>query len=159
MIKVLFICHGNICRSTMAEFVFRDMVRRAGREDEFYIESAATSREEIGNDTHPGTKGKLRENGIPFERHYARQLTKADYDKFDYLIGMESANIRRILAITGGDPDAKVMRLLDVTAQPADIADPWYSGDFDGAWRDIERGCRALYEKLCREGSFAKLEA
>ena len=122
MIKVLFICHGNICRSTMAEFVFRDMVRRAGREDEFYIESAATSREEIGNDTHPGTKGKLRENGIPFERHYARQITKADYDKFDYLIGMDDANVRNIQRICGSDPEHKITKLLDHAGANRSIA-------------------------------------
>ena len=150
MIKILFICHGNICRSTMAEFVFRDMVRRAGREDEFYIESAATSREEIGNDTHPGTKGKLRENGIPFERHYARQVTKADYDKFDYLIGMDSANIRNIKRIAGGDPEGKVHKLLEFAGSDRDIADPWYTGDFDETYRDVVEGCEALFKKLQR---------
>ena len=144
MPKVLFICHGNICRSTMAEFVFRDMVRRAGREDEFYIESAATSREEIGNDTHPGTKGKLRENGIPFERHYARQITKADYDKFDYLIGMDDANVRNIQRICGGDPEGKIHLLTEFAGRSGEVADPWYTGDFEATWRDVEAGCRGL---------------
>jgi len=147
MPKVLFICHGNICRSTMAEFVFRDMVRRARREDEFYIESAATSREEIGNDTHPGT-GKLRENGIPFERHYARQITKADYDKFDYLIGMDDANVRNIQRICGGDPEHKITKLLDHAGANRSIADPWYTGNFDETYDDVIEGCEALLEEL-----------
>ena len=148
MIKVLFICHGNICRSTMAEFVFRDMVRRAGREDEFYIESAATSREEIGNDTHPGTKGKLRENGIPFEQHYARQITKADYGKLDYLIGMDDANVRNIQKICGGDPQHKITKLLDHAGSNRSIADPWYTGNFDETYDDVIEGCEALLEEL-----------
>ena len=148
MIKILFICHGNICRSTMAEFVFRDMVRRAEREDEFYIESAATSREEIGNDTHPGTKGKLRENGIPFEWHYARQITKADYDKFDYLIGMDESNLRDILQLVGGDPQHKVSLLMAHTDHPREVADPWFTGDFEATWQDVLEGCTALLEEL-----------
>ena len=164
MPKVLFICHGNICRSPISEFVlkdmveklgiadkfefvFRDMVRRAGREDEFYIESAATSREEIGNDTHPGTKGKLRENGIPFERHYARQITKADYDKFDYLIGMDDANVRNIQRICG-DPEHKITKLLDHAGANRSIADPWYTGNFDETYDDVIEGCEALREEL-----------
>lgn len=132
MIKVLFVCHGNICRSTMAEFVFRDMVRRA----------------EIGNDTHPGTKGKLRENGIPFERHYARQITKADYDKFDYLIGMDDANARNIQRICGGDPEHKITKLLDHAGANRSIADPWYTGNFDETYDDVIEGCEALLEEL-----------
>ena len=159
MTNILFICHGNICRSPMAEFIMKDIVEKAGVSRRFFIASAATSAEEIGNPVYPPAQRKLRKHGIDPSGKRAVRLRREDYVRYDYLIGMESANIRRILAITGGDPDAKLMRLLDVTAQPADIADPWYSGDFDGAWRDIERGCRALYEKLCREGSFAKLEA
>ncbi|OLR56393.1 hypothetical protein BHK98_10115 [Hornefia porci] len=107
MLNILFICHGNICRSTMAEFMFRNMVRKAGREKDFLVESAATSREEIGNDIHPGTKKKLQENDVPYERHYARQMSRTDYNKFDYLIGMDDANVRNIIRIAGGDPEKK----------------------------------------------------
>ena len=148
MTKILFACHGNICRSTMAEFVFKDIVRRAGREKEFYIESAATSREEIGNDIHPGTKKKLQENGIPFERHYARQIIKADYDKFDYLIGMDDANVRNIQKICGGDSESKVTKLLDYAGKNRSIADPWYTGNFDETYDDVIEGCEALMEEL-----------
>ena len=148
MPNVLFICHGNICRSTMAEFVFRDMVRRAGREDEFYIESAATSWEEIGNDTHPGTKEKLRENGIPFERRHARQMTKKDYEKFDYIIGMDDANVRNIERICGGDPEHKITKLLEHAGADRSIADPWYTGNFDETYDDVIQGCEALLEEL-----------
>ena len=148
MPKVLFICHGNICRSTMAEFVFRYMVRRAGHENEFYIESAATSREEIGNDTHPGTKEKLRENGIPFESRHARQMTKKDYEKFDYIIGMDDANVRNIERICGGDPEHKITRLLEHAGADRSIADPWYTGNFDETYDAVIQGCEALMEEL-----------
>lgn len=148
MIKILFVCHGNICRSTMAEFVFLDMVRRAGREDKFAVESAATSREEIGNDIHPGTKKKLKENGIPFQRHYARQMTQADYDQFDYIIGMDDANVRNILRITGGDPEGKVSKLLDFAGEDQSIADPWYTGNFDETYDDVLLGLHALAKKF-----------
>lgn len=148
MIKVLFLCHGNICRSTMAEFIMKDMVRKAGREDEFYIESAATSREEIGNDTHRGTKAKLREVGVPFEKRAARQVTKADYDRFDYLIVMDEENIRGLKRIIGSDPDGKVFKLLDFAGKDRDIADPWYTGNFDDTYDDIMDGLTALMKKL-----------
>ena len=148
MIKILFICHGNICRSTMAEFIMKDMVRKAGREDEFYIESAATSREEIGNDTHRGTKAKLREVGVPFEKRAARQVTKADYDRFDYLIVMDEENIRGLKRIIGSDQDGKVFKLLDFAGKDRDIADPWYTGNFDDTYDDIMDGLTALMKKL-----------
>lgn len=148
MIKILFICHGNICRSTMAEFIMKDMVRKAGREDEFYIESAATSREEIGNDTHRGTKAKLREVGVPFEKRAARQVTKADYDRFDYLIVMDEENIRGLKRIIGSDPEGKVFKLLDFAGKDRDIADPWYTGNFDDTYDDIMDGLTALMKKL-----------
>lgn len=148
MIKVLFLCHGNICRSTMAEFIMKDMVRKAGREDEFYIESAATSREEIGNDTHRGTKAKLREVGVPFEKRAARQVTKADYDRFDYLIVMDEENIRGLKRIIGSDPEGKVFKLLDFAGKDRDIADPWYTGNFDDTYDDIMDGLTALMKKL-----------
>lgn len=142
------ICHGNICRSTMAEFVMKDLVAKAGLEDKFYIESAATSREEIGNDTHYGTKQKLTEMGVPFARREARQMTKDDYKKFDYIIGMDDANIRNINRIAGGDPDGKISMLLDFAGKKASIADPWYTGNFDETWDDVLEGCQALLEHL-----------
>ena len=143
--KILFICHGNICRSPMAEFVMKELVKKSGRTD-IYVESAAMSTEEIGNDIHPGTKRKLREEGIPFERRAARRMTAADYSRFDLIVGMDAENIRNILRITGGDPDNKVRRLLEFTDRVRDIADPWYTGDFDETFRDIDRGCRGILE-------------
>ena len=143
--KILFICHGNICRSPMAEFVMKELVKKSGRTD-IYIESAATSTEEIGNDIHPGTKRKLRDEGIPFERRAARRMTAADYSRFDLIVGMDTENIRNILRITGGDPENKVHRLLEFTDRVRDIADPWYTGDFDETFRDIARGCRSILE-------------
>lgn len=148
MIRVLFCCHGNICRSTMAEFVFKDMASKAGKDDDFYIESAATSREEIGSDTHPGTKKKLSENGIPFTRRKARQLTKRDYEAFDYIIGMDDANVRNIMNICGGDPEGKVFKLLDFAGKDRSIADPWYTGNFDETYDDVTEGCEALMRSL-----------
>ena len=143
--NILFICHGNICRSPMAEFVMKELVKKSGRTD-IYIESAATSTEEIGNDIHPGTKRKLREEGIPFERRAARRMTAADYSRFDLIVGMDTENIRNILRITGGDPENKVHRLLEFTDRVRDIADPWYTGDFNETFRDIDRGCRSILE-------------
>jgi len=148
MIKVLFICHGNICRSTMAEFVMKNLVAKAGCEHEFYIESAATSREEIGNDTHPGTKRKLTQMGVPFSRRRARQVTKADYDEFDYLIIMDQENLRGLNRIIGGDPDNKVYKLLEFAGKSGDIADPWYTGNFDETWDDVLEGCEALLKQF-----------
>ena len=148
MTKILFICHGNICRSPMAEFMMKDMVRRAGRETEFYIESAATSREEIGNDIHRGTKAKLREQGIPFEKRQARQVTKKDYEDFDYLILMDRENLRGLSRIIGGDPAGKVYRLLDFAGQDRDIADPWYTGNFDETYNDIKEGLTAFLARI-----------
>ena len=143
--NILFICHGNICRSPMAEFVMKELVKKSGRTD-IYIESAATSTEEIGNDIHPGTKRKLRAEEIPFERRAARRMTAADYSRFDLIVGMDTENIRNILRITGGDPENKVRRLLEFTDRVRDIADPWYTGDFDETFRDIDRGCRGILE-------------
>ncbi|MEE0741390.1 MAG: low molecular weight protein-tyrosine-phosphatase [Emergencia sp.] len=140
MTNILFICHGNICRSTMAEFLMKDIVCKAGREADFYIESAATSREEIGNDIHRGTKAKLREVGVPFSRHQARQVTKTDYENFDYLIVMDQENIRGLNRIIGSDPEGKVYKLLDFAGKDRDIADPWYTGNFDDTYDDIMEG-------------------
>ena len=148
MTKILMICHGNICRSTMAEFVMKDMVRKAGLEDEYYIESAATSREEIGNDTHPGTKRKLTEVGIPYTKRRARQVTKSDYDEYDYLVIMDQNNLRNLNRIIDGDPDEKVFKLLDFAGKNRDIADPWYTGNFDETYDDVVEGCSALLEHL-----------
>ena len=148
MTKILMICHGNICRSTMAEFVMKDMVNKAGLADEYYIESAATSREEIGNDTHPGTKRKLTEAGIPYTRRRARQVTKQDYDEYDYLVIMDQNNYRNLFRIIGSDPDGKVYKLLDFAGKNRDIADPWYTGNFDETYDDVVEGCSALLEHL-----------
>lgn len=148
MTKVLFVCHGNICRSPMAEFVFRDMVNKKGLGNEFYIASAATSREEIGNPVHPGTRKKLREVGISADGKCAVQLTKADYDKYDYILGMDGRNISNILRIVGQDSEKKVQRLLDLTKHPRDIADPWYTGDFEQTYQDVYEGCSALLKKI-----------
>lgn len=140
MIKILFICHGNICRSPMAEFLMKDIVAKAGRSQDFFIASAATSREEIGNDTHRGTKAKLREVGVTFEKRSARQVTKRDYDDFDYLIVMDQENLQGLNRIIGSDPDGKVHRLLEFAGKERDIADPWYTGNFDDTYDDIMEG-------------------
>lgn len=148
MIKVLFICLGNICRSPMAEFVFRDMVRKRGLEDRFCIASAATSSEELGNPVHHGTTDKLRKYGISTKGKYAVQLKKKDYEEYDYLIGMERRNIRGIQRIVGPDPEHKVSMLLDFTGNPRDIADPWYTGNFDKTYDDILEGCEGFLDYL-----------
>ena len=148
MIKVLFICHGNICRSTMAEFVFKDLVKNAGLEKEFYIDSAATSREEIGNPIHWGTVEILQKYDIPYTDHRARQITKADYDNYDYLLVMDDNNMRNALRFWGSDPEEKIHRLLDYTDRPGAIADPWYSGDFNVTYCDVLAGCQGFLEYL-----------
>jgi protein-tyrosine phosphatase len=157
MIKILFICHGNICRSTMAESVFTHIVATAGRMAEFEIDSAATSREEIGNGPHYGTKNKLAEEGIPLVPHRARQMTRDDYLYYDYLIGMDTANIRNMMRIAGGsDPQGKIYKLLSFAdyrpgqglREARDVADPWYTGDFDRTYEDVRKGCEGLYDYL-----------
>jgi len=147
MIKILFICHGNICRSPMAEFVMKDLAAKAGAGDCFLVASAATSTEEIGNPVYPPARRELAAHGIPCTGHAARQLTRADYDRYDLLIGMDSANIRNMLRICGGDPEGKIHRLLDYTARPGDVADPWYTGDFSATWRDVLEGCTAILHR------------
>lgn len=144
MIKILFICHGNICRSPMAEYVMKDLVAKRGLSDCFYIDSAATSTEEIGNRVHHGTRGKLKEVGICCGDHRARRMTRADYEEFDYLIGMDTWNINNMERISGKDPEKKICRLLDFTEFPRDIADPWYTGNFDETYEDVTEGCQAL---------------
>lgn len=154
MIKVLFICLGNICRSPMAEFVFKDMVKKSGAEDEFYIASAATSNEAVGSPVHRGTKMILSERGIycdPGKR--AVQMTAADYSKYDYILCMEERNRRAILRKVGGDTQGKVFRLCDFTDAPRDIADPWYTGNFEDSYRDIVDGCSAFLKRLHRDGA------
>lgn len=148
MIRILFVCHGNICRSPMGEFIMKDLAEKAGRGEEFYIESAATSTEEIGNKVYPPARHVLREHGISCEGKTARQMTKADYDRFDLLIGMDSANIRNMTRICGGDRMSKIHLLMDYTDRPGDVADPWYTGNFDVTWRDILEGCTGLLETL-----------
>ena len=148
MIKVLFICHGNICRSPMAEFVMKDLVRKAGADERFFIASAATSTEEIGNPVYPPARRKLAEHGIGCAGKTARQMTAADYREYDLLIGMDSANLRNMRRICGGDPEGKIRLLMDFTDRPGDVADPWYTGDFETTWRDISAGCRGLLEWL-----------
>ena len=152
MIKILFVCHGNICRSPMAEFIFRDMVAKRGLAAEFSIASAATSREEIGNPVYPPAKRKLKEHGIDPAGKTARQMTAQDYKEYDYLLAAERYNIRNMERITGGDPQHKIFRLLDFSDRPRDIADPWYTGDFDEAWDDIVEGCQAFLKWLGKEG-------
>lgn len=148
MIKILFICHGNICRSPMAEFVMKDMVENAGATGMFEIASAATSTEELGNGVHYGTRERLRRAGISCKGKTARQMTREDYLYYDLLIGMEHVNLRNMQRICGGDPDGKMSRLLDHAKNPRDIADPWYSGDFDATYNDIVEGCSALLSEL-----------
>ncbi len=147
MIRVMFVCHGNICRSPMAEFVCRHKLKELGRTD-VIVDSAATSTEELGNPPHHGTKRILKEHNVPMIPHTARQITKTDYDKYDLFIGMDSANIRNILRIFGADPDHKIQRLLDYSTRPRDIADPWYTGDFALTYSDVCEGCDALIAAL-----------
>ena len=148
MIKILFVCHGNICRSPMAEFIMKDLVSEAGRSDEFSIASAATSTEELGNPVYPAARRELNRHGISCDGKFARQMVRADYEKYDLLIGMDHANYRNMQRMCGGDPAGKISLLLDHTDRPGEVSDPWYSGDFSTAWSDILRGCTALLSKL-----------
>ena len=148
MIKILFICHGNICRSPMAQFVMQDLVKKAGLEREFEIESAATSCEELGNPVYPPARRQLAAHGISCPGHHATLLTKADYNRWDYLVGMDGNNLRNMHRICGGDPQGKMSLLLDHNGRRRDVADPWYTGDFDATWRDVVDGCTALLEEL-----------
>ena len=150
MTKILFVCHGNICRSPMAEFVMKELVKEAGLSGHFEIASAATSTEELGNPVYPPARRKLAEHGIRCDGKRARQLTRADYQKYDLLIGMDEWNIRNMTRMCGGDRDGKIRMLLDYTGRPRSVADPWYTGDFDATWDDVNEGCRALLEHLTR---------
>lgn len=165
MIKILFVCHGNICRSTMAEYVMKYLVKQNGLEDKFFIDSAATSTEEIGNPVHYGTRRKLESVNIPVGNHRARQITKKDLEEFDYLIGMDSANIRNMKRFYGFDGfsfgsyskenssikkelENKICKLLEFAGSSDDIADPWYTGNFDLTYNDVLKGCKALLNSL-----------
>ena len=151
MIRILFVCHGNICRSPMAEFVMKDMVQRRGLSSRFSIASAATSTEELGNPVYPPARRKLAQHGIACAGHAARQMERRDYDRWDYLIGMDEANRRNMSRICGGDRAGKISLLMDWTGHPRSVADPWYTGDFDATWEDVTEGCEALLEALVRE--------
>ena len=145
MTKILFVCHGNICRSPMAEFVMKDLVARAGRSGAFQIASAATSSEEIGRPAYPPARRKMAQHGIDCSSHRARQMTRADYDRWDLLIGMDRENLRGMRQRCGGDPEGKMHLLMEFAGHPGDqVADPWYTGDFDSTWRDVNAGCRGL---------------
>lgn len=146
--KIVFVCHGNICRSAMAEFVMKDEVHRAGRENEFEISSAAVSTEQIGNDMYPPAQRKLREKGVPFTRHSAHQITRREFDEADLVVLMDASN-RRILSrlIPGSDSSTKTALLMDFTGTPRDVADPWYTGDFEATYRDVLAGCRAILSR------------
>ena len=152
MIRVLFVCHGNICRSPMAEFIMKDMLIKRGISDKFYIASAATSTEEIwngvGNPVYPPAKKELAKHGISCEGKRAVQITRSDYGKYDYILGMEERNIRNILRIVGKDPEHKVKLLLDYSDVPRDIADPWYTGNFESTYRDVVEGCEGFLKYL-----------
>lgn len=149
MVKILFICQGNICRSPMAEFIMKDLVQKAGLSAQFQIASAATSAEELGNPIYPPAQQQLCAHGVAFDAHRARQMTRADYAQYDLLVGMDGRNLANMRRICGGDPDDKLRLLLQYAGQTRDVADPWYTGDFSCAWRDIETGCRALLQTLC----------
>ena len=148
MYKVLFVCHGNICRSPMAEFVMKDLVKKAGMTDRFEIASAATSTEEIGNPVYPPARRKLAEHGIGCAGKTARQLRRDDYHIYDYLVGMDRANLRNMHRICGGDPEGKISLLMEHTLRPGDVADPWYTGDFEETWTDVLEGCSALLKEI-----------
>ena len=150
MTKILFVCLGNICRSPMAEFVMKDLAAKAGMAGQFEIASAATSDEEHGNPVYPPARRKLADHGIGCEGKHARQLTRADYDRWDLLIGMDDSNLRNMRRICGGDPQGKIHALMDYTDRPGQVADPWYTGDFEATWQDVLEGCQGLLKELTR---------
>lgn len=152
MVKVLFVCHGNICRSPMAEFVMKDIVKKEGIGDKFVIASAATSTEELGNPVHKGTKAVLKEVGIYTDGKYAVQLKKEDYLKYDYFIGMDGANIRNMNRILGGDKEGKIYKLLEFVGSGRDVDDPWYTGKFHKTYDDVLAGCKGFLEFLKEKG-------
>ena len=151
MTKILFVCHGNICRSPMAEMVFKQLVKNAGMESDFYIDSAATDYDEIGNGMHRGTLRVLQAHSVPYTDHRARIVTPEDYDDFDFLVIMDSENERHLKRIVGNDSKGKINYLMSFAGKKRDVADPWYTGNFDETWRDISEGCAALLEKINRK--------
>lgn len=152
LIRVLMVCHGNICRSPMAEMIFKHLLRERGLTDLFEVASAATSTEEIGNPIYPPARRELAAHGIPVEKRAARQLTLRDYAHYDLLIGMDNANIRNMRRMLGGDPEGKIHRLMDFTDRPGEVADPWYNDRFDICYRDVLEGCEALLAYLLEQG-------
>ncbi|MCR5669725.1 MAG: low molecular weight phosphotyrosine protein phosphatase [Butyrivibrio sp.] len=167
MIRILFVCHGNICRSTMAEFVMKDIVNKQELAESFHIESSATHTDEIwngvGSPVYPPARAKLREHGIGTDDNElgvsekrARLTRREDYDRFDFIIGMDSANIRDLNRLFSGDPDGKVKKMLDYTDRDGDVADPWYTGNFDATWRDVSEGCHGLFRQILTDPEFAK---
>lgn len=152
MIRILFVCLGNICRSPMAEFVMKDLVLREGLSHRFHIASAATSTEELGNPVYPPARRKLAEHHIDCSVKTARQITAQDYEEYDYIIGMDRSNLRNLLRKYNNDPQHKISLLLDYTGRPGEVADPWYTGNFDATWVDVNEGCRGLLEKLRADG-------
>ena len=166
MLRILFVCHGNICRSTMAEFIMKDIVNKQGLADAFHIESSATHTDEIwngvGSPVYPPARAKLREHGIGTDdnelgvsQKRARLTSRTDYDKFDFIIGMDSANIRNLNGIFGGDPDKKIFKMLEFADRDGDVADPWYTGNFDATWRDCSDGCHGLFRQIMMDSRFA----
>ena len=151
MHRILFVCHGNICRSPMAEFVMKDLVRRAGCDTEFAIDSMACRTDEIGSDTYPGTKRVLDKHGIPYTSRKARKICLDDYKSHDYIIGMDSENIRDLMYMTDGDSEGKISLLMEWAGESRDVADPWYTGDFDRTYRDVTNGCQALLEMILKK--------
>ena len=157
MLKILFVCHGNICRSPMAEYVMKDLVKKAGLEQEIEVASAATSSEEIGNPVYPPARQKLAEHGIGCGGHAARRLVHEDYDHFDYIVGMDGENLDNMLRPFGGDPEGRLSLLLEHTSHPRDVSDPWYSRNFETTWRDVSTGCAALLAEVLRAGPSSML--
>ncbi|ANR70669.1 protein tyrosine phosphatase [Selenomonas sp. oral taxon 126] len=150
MKHILFVCHGNICRSPMAEFVMKQLVREAGLSDEISVASKALHRDELGSDTHRGTREVLRAHGITFTKRSATLMTATDYSAYDCIIGMDTENMRDLMRLTGNDPQHKVRRLLSCIGEERDVADPWYTGNFDVTYRDVDAGCRALLRELTK---------
>lgn len=150
MTKILFVCHGNICRSAMAECVFLDLAEKAGKSAEFAVNSAATSREELGNPLYPPAARKLREKGVPIVPHRARQMTAADYREYDLLVGMDFANIRNMERLAGGDAEGKIRLLLSFAGEAREVADPWYTDDFESTYRDVVHGCAAILREYTK---------
>jgi len=151
VVRILFVCHGNICRSPMAEFIMKELVRKGGYDDQFYIESCATSSEELGSDVYPPAKDALRAHGIPFSKRRARRMTAADYGSFDLIIAMDNQNLRNMRGFVGEDSEHKVRLLMSYCGENRGVADPWYTGDFETTYRDITDACSKLLQSVVRD--------